>query len=198
MKTNLLLLSFFFFSNLLFAQQDVIYVVEQPQYIYWGDFQYQCNLRGIKYLMSDLEKTDRSLFEDMQPVYQSLLYQQNEANIILGVGSAATVGFIAVGFIEGLPDARNTSRPFPSSSLTSIDEARQSGKKMITYGLLGSLTGMVTYLTYNKKRVKQDDVFNFMNEFNRNTSGNILELGLAPKIEVGDGGALGLSLVMKF
>ena len=37
-----------------------------------------------------------------------------------------------------------------------------------------------------------------MNEFNRNTSGDILELGLAPKIEVGGGGSMGLSLVMKF
>ena len=37
-----------------------------------------------------------------------------------------------------------------------------------------------------------------MNELNQNSPDIEYELGLAPKIEVGDGGALGLSLVMKF
>jgi len=196
MKTNLLLLSLLLFTNILSAQSDVVYVVDEPRYLLWGDNLYQNSLRGIDYLMYDLERTDRDLFDDMQPVYQGLLQQQREANIIMGVGSVATVGLFVAGFMEGRSSIRDRTVPLTASIVPPQNDTNRS--TIIGMVLAAGVVGTATSLLYFKKAVKQEDVFHFMNEFNRSSSGDILELGVSPQIELGDGGALGVSFVMKF
>ena len=196
MKTNLLLLSFLLFAKLLSAQNDVVYIVEEPRYLLWGDNHYHNSLRGVEYLMYDLEKTDRNLYDDMQPAFQALLSQQREANIIMGIGSVATVGLLVAGVMEGIPNRVDRTVPLTSSIVPVPDEPNK--KTIIAMVLAGGLVGTATSMLYFKKAVKQEDVFYFMNEFNRTTSGDKLELGLSPEIEFGEGGALGLSLVLKF
>lgn len=195
MKTKLLLLFLLIFTKNLFAQNDIVYIVEEPRNLFWGDSQYSNNLKGIKYLMDDLEKADQYLFDDMRPSYEALLRQNTEANIIMGVGSAATIGILLVGVKEGIPRRNNT---LPVSSIVSPNDPQSQFKSSAKYIAVGGILGVATSFLYYKKRVKQEDVFQFMNEFNRNTTGDKLELGLRPEIGIGDGGTLGLAFSLKF
>jgi len=197
MKTNLLLLSFLLFAKFLSAQNDVVYIVDEPRYLLWGDNHYYNNLRGVRYLMHDLEKTDENLFEDMLPVYEDLLRQQREANIIMGLGGAASVGFLFAGIMEGIPNRRTTTLP-STSSIVTPRVINANARLTIALVAIGGIIGTATSYIYFRKSVKQEDVFYFMNEFNRVSTGDRLELGVSPKVEVGDGGAMGLSLVLRF
>jgi len=194
MKNIILILTFFFFYLSISAQNYYRYPtqVDYPQHLLeWGDQNYQKNMQGLKSLMTDLQEIDPDLYDQIEPNFGLLLKRNKEANIILGVGSGSALILMTAGVIK----SSSSTTPSFSGVLGQRQQSKQNDfEKGIGMIVAGGLVGVLTSAIYFKKRVKQIDILDFTNRFNRHSKGDKIKLTLHPEIGIGNGGSAGLGL----
>lgn len=157
MKTAFLLSFFTMLSSIFFSQDQFSYYhnIESTTF-FLGDLQYEKNLKGIKFLMKDLESTDPTLYQELQEDYKLLLKKDLEAKSFLLGGTA--IGIILV--VAGLAD----------------DEPG--------FIIGGALVPVLSTSLYYRKKVGRSDLLNFTNQFNRHSKGDIIEYSFRPNINL--------------
>jgi len=194
MKNNILIITCLFFYLSISAQDYYrypTYVDNSRNLLEWGDQNYQQNLRGLKSLMTDLQEIDPDLYDQLEPNFALLLKKNKEANIILGVGSGSTLILMIAGVIKASSSTAPTFSGVPGQRQQLKQNDFEKGMGLI---LAGGLVGVLSSAIYFKKKVKQNDILDFTNRFNRHSKGDKIELTLHPEIGIGNGGSVGVAL----
>jgi len=183
MKVNFSIL-IFLFSYMTIIGQDHI----GNNYVYHSHLQfennyYQSNLKGIGYLMDDLQTSDTRLYDSLKPQYEQLQKRNRDANAILGVGLGGSAILLTVNTI---------------SLISNNDRDSNSIESHVGIMVLTGILSITSAVVYAKKRVKHNDILNFVNNFNQNSEQNIIELSVKPSIGYRENVTGGLSINLTF
>ena len=177
------LFALFFLANMgiLSAQNTPIQYSVHPQKLKFGESYYQSNLRGLSYLMDDLSQSDSLLHAQMYAHYISLQKRNQDANLILGLGLGASAVILAAS---------------TASLISTADEISERPGSFAGAWIAAAVVGVGAGVVSANKRVKHEDILNFVNALNRNAEREKILIGLLPELQIGEtwGGSLTFSL----
>lgn len=181
----------FFFTTLLLSCSFLLFGqnAQLPDYEYadleqfnFGNHYYQNNLHGISSLMNDLKPLDAELHSTMEPKLQEFFKRNRDANKIILAGFGGAIGLISVGV---------------ASQFSNGDFSPNEGP-IITFISLGALVGISSCAIYYKKRVNNNDILGFINQFNQNAKADKIKFNVRPEVSFGKNASAGFSLSLVF